>query len=339
MDFNAAVIDVSVYQGSIDWQQVKAAGIYAAVLRAGYGRYAKQEDACFAENYVNARAAGLPVGAYWFSYAKTPDEAVLEAQVCLQVLAGRALQMPLYFDQEETSIPAASRTACAVAFLDYIRANSPYLAGYYTYTAYFASVDIPTIQAHADTLWLADYRANYDKTIPRDMHQYTSSGSVPGIAGRVDRNHLYRDFPNENKEDTIMEFTPLTGKQLRCTSADKPKCETFSAPDVNASLGALELDRTYPVTARGGSVQVAGMTGTWYKILVDNQEIYCLELPDGRCMVEDAPDAPQQPDTPAVDLTGVLAALAEIRAGQQAADAKMQAILDKFTAAGAALAK
>ena len=164
MSFNAAVIDVSVYQGSIDWQRVKAAGIYAAVLRAGYGRYAKQEDLRFAENYTNARAAGLPVGAYWFSYAKTPEEAVLEAQVCLQVLAGRALQMPLYFDQEETSIPAASRTACAVAFLDYIRANSPYLAGYYTYTAYFASVDIPTIRNKNTTVftnhaWGSAFRA------------------------------------------------------------------------------------------------------------------------------------------------------------------------------------
>lgn len=330
MAFNAAVIDVSVYQGSIDWQRVRSAGIYAAVLRAGYGRYAKQEDARFAENYTNARAAELPVGAYWFSYAKTPEEAVLEAQVCLQVLAGRALQLPLYFDQEETSIPAASRTACAVAFLDYIRANSPYLAGYYTYTAYFASVDIPTIQAHADTLWLADYRANYDKTIPRDMHQYTSSGSVPGIAGRVDRNHLYRDFPGEmsNKEDAPM------------YTSDTLKIGPASTGDLK-TLTALAESLSVAVQQEGGYLIVGPMSAGDLKTISGKATalgLPCVDYqPDDTA--EDAPAEPQQPETPAVDLTGVLAALAEIRAGQQAADAKMQAILDKFTAAGAALAK
>ena len=58
MPFEARVVDVSVYQGTIDWAQVKAAGIYAAVIRAGYGRYAKQEDLRFAENYADAQAAG-----------------------------------------------------------------------------------------------------------------------------------------------------------------------------------------------------------------------------------------------------------------------------------------
>ena len=342
MPFEARVVDVSVYQGAIDWAQVKAAGIYAAVIRAGYGRYAKQEDLRFAENYADAQAAGLPVGVYWFSYAHTPEEAVQEAQICLQVLAGRGLQMPLYFDQEENDIPTANRTACAVAFLDHIRANSPYMPGYYSYTAYFASVDIPTIQAHADTIWLADYRANYNKDIPRDMHQYTSSGTVAGITGRVDCNNLFRDFPGEiSKEDKPMSFEPITGKVLRCTSAENPKCETFSAPDINASLGVLELNEIYPITAKGNTIQLANMTGTWYKIIADGAEVYCLELPDGRCVVEDAPAA----GTPAVDLTEVLASLARIEATQATHGKQLAELLsgnnliqDKLTAAGAALA-
>lgn len=197
MPFNATAIDVSVYQGVIDWTKVKAAGIYAVVVRAGYGRYAHQEDVRFRQNYDGATAQGLPVGIYWYSYAKTPDEARLEADICLQVLGDRGLRMPIYFDQENTSIPVANRTACAVAFLDRIRERHSGLVGYYSYTSYFASVDIPTIQQHCDTIWLADYRASYDKTIPREMHQYTSSGTVSGISGRVDMNHLYRDFPGE----------------------------------------------------------------------------------------------------------------------------------------------
>ena len=329
MSFNQTVIDVSVYQGEIDWPRVKAAGIYAAVLRAGYGMYAHQKDARFEEYYAGARAAGLPVGAYWFSYAKTAAEARREARVCLEILAGRALQMPLYFDQEESGIPAAVRTACALAFLGYIRANSRYKAGYYTYTAYFPSVELAAIQAHCDTIWLADYRQNYDKTIPRDMHQYTSSGSVPGILGRVDMNHLYRDFPAETKEEEkTMEFQPVTGKVLRCTSAARPACETFSAPDVNAGLGALALGESCPITAQGGTVQVGGLEGVWYIVHTGGGgvsagaglgpgEAYCLALPDGRCVVENAP----QP--PAEGCAGALAAqagqLAEVKAAAQAA--------------------
>lgn len=332
MPFKAAAIDVSVYQGDINWAQVKAAGIYAAVIRAGYGRYAGQEDLKFRQNYAGASAVGMPVGIYWYSYAKTPEDARKEADVCLQVLGDRALQMPLYLDQEWASTPAESRTACAVAFLDRIRERYGGLVGYYTYTSYFASVDIPTIQQHCDTIWLADYRQNYDKTIPRDMHQYSSSGTVPGISGRVDMNHLYRDFPGElEKEDKPMAFTPVTGKQLRCTSAANPKCETFSAPDINASLGVLELDQVCEITAQGGTIDLAGMTGTWYKIIDDGTEVYCLDLPDGRCVVEDAPVAP------AVDLSEVLAALARIEAKQDATDTKVQTVVDKLSAAGAAL--
>ena len=74
-------IDVSVHNGDIDWGKVKATGIDFAILRAGYGKLAKQKDAKFEDNYKGAKAAGIPVGAYWYSYATTPDEAKLEAEV------------------------------------------------------------------------------------------------------------------------------------------------------------------------------------------------------------------------------------------------------------------
>lgn len=338
MPFEARVVDVSVYQGTIDWAQVKAAGIYAAVIRAGYGRYAKQEDLRFAENYADAQAAGLPVGMYWFSYAHTPEEAVQEAQICLQVLAGRGLQMPLYFDQEENDIPAANRTACAVAFLDYIRANSPYMPGYYSYTAYFASVDIPTIQAHADTIWLADYRASYNKTIPRDMHQYTSSGTVAGIAGRVDCNNLFRDFPRElsDKEDKPM----YTSNTLRIGPASAGDLKTLTALAESLAVTVLQEGDCLiigpmsagDITTISGRALALGLPCEDYTAPAQEPE-------------EPAEDAPAV-ETPAVDLTEVLAALARIETAQsrietnQAAQGKqLTALQDKLTATGAALAK
>ena len=81
-------IDVSVHNGNIDWNRVKSAGIDFAILRADYGRLASQKDERFEQNYSGAKAAGVPVGAYWYSYAMTPEEAELEAEVFLSVIKG-----------------------------------------------------------------------------------------------------------------------------------------------------------------------------------------------------------------------------------------------------------
>ena len=335
--FEAQAIDVSVYQGDIDWAQVKAAGIYAAVIRAGYGRYVEQEDLKFRQNYTNARTAGMPVGTYWYSYAKTPEQARQEADICLQVLGDRVLQMPLYMDQEWADTPVANRTSCAVAFLDRIRARYGGLVGYYTYTSYFASVDVPTIQAHADTIWLADYRQSYDKTIPRDMHQYSSSGTVPGIAGRVDMNRLYRDFPGELEKEEKPVYTSDTLKIGPVSTGDRAAIRALAE---GLAVEAAD-DGDYIIVgpmSNGDRATVAGKA----LALGLGCEDYAAPEPEEEPVEggEDAPPA-ETPEggqeKPAADLTEVLAALDELKIGQHATDAKVQAVLDKLTAAGKAL--
>ena len=228
MAFCALAADISAHQGRVDWPALKTAGLYALILRAGYGREVSQKDKYFEENYAGAGSVGLPVGAYWFSYAKDPADAENEARACLEVLAGRELALPLYFDQEENSIPAAGRTACALAFLNYIRAHSPYRAGYYSYTAWLAGVDLAAIRAACDSIWLADYRANYDTAIPRDIHQYTSSGSLPGISGRVDLNHVYRVFVSETKGEGEMDLSFDTYKIGPVSEGDRQSLAAFA---------------------------------------------------------------------------------------------------------------
>ena len=338
MGFEKPAIDVSVYQGDIDWAQVKAAGICAAVIRAGYGRYIDQEDKKFRQNYERARAAGVPVGVYWFSYAETPEQAAREADACLAVLAGRALQMPLYFDQEENGIPTANRTACAVAFLDRLRQRGfAGLTGYYTYTAYFASVDIPAIQAHCDTLWLADYRQNYDRTIPRDMHQYSSSGSVPGISGRVDMNRLYRDFPGElaEKEDTPM-YTSDTLKIGPASTGDRRAIRTLAE--------SLAL----PV-AEEGDCLIVGPMSAGDRATVSNKAL-SLGLGCEDYVPAAEPEAPQdkpgddgqdKPTEGVEEIMAALNALADrldaLAVAEEETAANVQAVLGRLTSAGKAL--
>ena len=128
-----------------------------------------------------------------------------------------------------------------------------------------------------------------------------------------------------------MEFEPIAGKQLVVTSESGPACQAFSTYDVNDAAYINLALGTYEIIAMGGSITIGGMTAPWLKIIVDGETWYCLALTD-RCRIED------KPQTPAVDLSGVLAALARIEAKQDATDAKVQTAIDKLTAAGTALA-
>ena len=96
-------IDVSKHNGSIDFNAVKASGVEFVIIRAGYGMYDNQKDPKFEENYAKAKAAGLHVGTYWYSYAKSVKEAEIEAEVCLRVIGGKQFDFPIYFDIEDPS--------------------------------------------------------------------------------------------------------------------------------------------------------------------------------------------------------------------------------------------
>ena len=102
-------IDVSSWQGNIDFAKVKASGIDFVIIRAGYGRETRQNDNCFEVNYRNAKAAGLDVGAYWYSYADSAEDAVKEAKACMEVIKGKKFEYPIFFDLEEQSQFAKGR--------------------------------------------------------------------------------------------------------------------------------------------------------------------------------------------------------------------------------------
>lgn len=193
-------IDVSVHNGTIDWQKVKAGGIQFAILRAGYGRVASQKDKRFEDNYAGAKAAGIPVGAYWYSYATTVEEARLEANVCISILKGKQFEFPIFFDQEEKKTLDTGKANCSAmirAFCEVLEAAG-YWVGLYTSRSCLSTHiedDIKTRYA----LWAAEWgsKLNYSGSV--GIWQYSDKGSVSGITGNVDLDTAYVDYPAKVK--------------------------------------------------------------------------------------------------------------------------------------------
>lgn len=203
-------IDVSKWQGTnIDWQAVKASGVDYVILRAGYGRIIDQKDPTFEANYAGAKAAGLDVGVYWYSYAMTNSEAEAEATVCLEAIKGKRLEYPVYYDIEEAKQLARGRTVVsnmAEAFCKRLEA-----AGYFAGIYMSASPATTHLTAFAKTrfaLWLADWSGDLSYTGAVGMWQYTDKGKVDGIKGAVDLNRCYLDYP------AIIKRNGLNGYQV-----------------------------------------------------------------------------------------------------------------------------
>lgn len=204
------IIDVSNWQGNIDWNKVKSDGVKAAILRAGYGRYESQKDKKFERNYTNAKAAGIPVGAYWYSYATSVAAAKQEAETCIKVLSGKQFEYPIYYDLEDASMTGCGKsvlTQIACTFCEALEAAG-YWVGIYANPNWLKNyLDYNTIKQY--TLWLANWGVS-TPSYPCDLWQYTSDGSVSGISGRVDMNWGYRDFPTVIKNGKYNGFSGTT---------------------------------------------------------------------------------------------------------------------------------
>ena len=190
-------IDVSFSQKNVDWNAVKAAGRGDfTMIRAGYGRFISQKDEQFENHYAGAKAAGIPVGAYWYSYATTPDEARQEARVCLEVIRSKQFEFPIWFDMEEESAFDTGRTNCSAmirAFCDEIEAAG-YFAGLYISAEPLKSCTDEDIRTRY-ALWVADWRGSlhYDGAV--GIWQSSETGRVDGVRGNVDLDECYVDYP------------------------------------------------------------------------------------------------------------------------------------------------
>ena len=206
------ILDVSKYQPNIDYAQV-AKEVDGVILRCGVTGWGTANqcstDDYFEKHYAGFKAVGLPVGAYYYSAADTIAKAQEEAEYCKKILAGKQFELPIYYDVEcrerMNKLSKDQLTAQVIAWCDKME-QAGYFVGVYSYTSFINEKLNITALAQRYTIWLADYRQNYDRTIPRDMHQYTSTAQIAGIAGGVDMSNLFRT----NLMETIQE-TGLNG--------------------------------------------------------------------------------------------------------------------------------
>ncbi len=193
-------IDVSKWNGTIDWKQVKASGVNYVIIRCGYRGSSAGSlfvDPKYKANIEGATKAGLKVGVYFFSQAVDEVEAVQEASMVLDLVKNYKISYPIFLDVEASggradNISKATRTAVCKAFCQTIQ-NYGYTAGIYANKSWLTS-KIDTSQLGSYKIWLAQYAAAPTYTGRYEMWQYKDSGSVPGISGHVDLNLSYLGY-------------------------------------------------------------------------------------------------------------------------------------------------
>lgn len=193
-------IDVSVYQGTVNWEKVKADGIDFAIIRVGgrgYGSEGKiYDDRLFRQNIEGALAAGIPVGVYFFSQAITVEEAREEARYTLDQIQGYDITYPVVFDWEiiggntarTHGLSTNTLTSAAIAFCEMVEDAGYQPMIYFNSQCGYMKFDLSKLTSYP--FWFAQYpTTNYPNFYYHfDMWQYTDSGTVDGISGRVDLN-------------------------------------------------------------------------------------------------------------------------------------------------------
>ena len=193
-------IDVSKWNGDIDWKAVKNSGVSYVIIRCGYRGKSEGsliEDPKFAANIKGATAAGLKVGVYFFTQAMDEREAVEEASMVLELVKNYTISYPIFLDVEACggradAIDKATRTAVCKAFCRTIK-NAGYTSGIYANKNWLTN-KINASELNEYRIWVAQYAATRTYSGKCDLWQYSSTGTISGIKTNVDMNLSYLGY-------------------------------------------------------------------------------------------------------------------------------------------------
>ena len=204
-------VDISEFQQGVNFNKMKNDGIKAVIIRAGYGRETSQKDTMFESHYRNAKEAGLKIGAYWYSYADSVNDAEKEANAFMSVAKGKSFDLPVYYDLEDSSqigLGKAKLTEIAERFCETIK-KSNYRVGVYANLNWFNNyLDYKKLKAKY-SIWLAQY--NDRAELDCDIWQNSSSGRINGYNGRLDTNIVYDEsLYGDDGDKNVAEKPTLT---------------------------------------------------------------------------------------------------------------------------------
>ncbi|UVY47111.1 MAG: glycosyl hydrolase family 25 [Bacteriophage sp.] len=193
MSNGVSLVDVSEWQQNVDYNKLKRSGINAVIIRAGYGREVSQKDNMFESHFRNAKNANLKIGVYWYSYADSVSDAEKEAKACLECIKNKSIDMPIYYDLEDSSqlhLGKTKITEIAERFCETVKENG-YRAGVYANLNWFNNyLDYKRLKSKY-SIWLAQY--NDKAELDCDIWQNSSTGRVSGYSGNIDTNVIYND--------------------------------------------------------------------------------------------------------------------------------------------------
>lgn len=252
-------IDVSYYQGNIDWNKVKNSGIEFVIIRVGYRGYGSAgtlvEDPKFKTYMSGAAQAGLKVGVYFYTQAINTKEAAEEAQFVLDRIKGYQLDMPVYYDIESVDydsgrldnagLSKAQKTELCKSFCNTV-INAGYESGVYANKTWLTYMIDGKALGELYPIWLAHYTSNTDYAERIDMWQYTGSGTVSGISAYTDMNVWY---PGSS--------APMGSITLSC----KSMTGSTAMLSWNSVIGASGYE-VYRKNASGNVTKITAVTGT-----------------------------------------------------------------------------
>lgn len=190
-------IDVSKHQENIAWKQVKDSGIDFAIIKAGGSDNGFYTDSAYERNYVGAKAAGVPVGAFYYvgRLCISREDGIADAKRFIAMLEGKQFEYPVYIDLEETDPKnKAGATDAVIGFCETMEAAG-YFCGIYAsdISGFKDRLELSRLKSRA--LWVASYDSKPAYVESYGIWQKSSTGRVPGIVENVDLDECYVDYP------------------------------------------------------------------------------------------------------------------------------------------------
>lgn len=267
-------LDISKHNGTLDFNAIKKAGNSFVIIRAGYGKEISQKDPKFEEYYKKAKAAGLDVGVYWYSYALNANDAKKEAQVCLEAIKGKQFEYPVFIDMEDADGykkehgGVSNSVLCDICeiFCETLEKKG-YFAGVYASESWFNN-QLKNMSKAYDR-WVANWGTN-DGTLQKKktsyrIHQFTSQYSLSGK--RFDRNVVYDyNYPKVIKDKGLNGFTKGS------SSSSKPSGSTSTS--LKHKQGeTVKLKGMYTDSYGGGyTTNIAISSGKITKVYTDGRK-------------------------------------------------------------------